>query len=39
MTLMLFEPDGTLWRALSGVKSVETLQHVLREFAGPAQSS
>jgi len=34
VTLLLFEPDGTLWRALSGVKSAETLQHVLRAFAG-----
>lgn len=32
VTLLLFKPDGTLDRTLTGVKSVDTLRHVFERF-------
>ena len=33
VTLLLFEPDGDVWRKLTGVKSVEALSRVIEQFA------
>ncbi len=35
VTLLLFEPDGSLWRTLTGVKSVESLSRVISRFVEP----
>ncbi len=32
VTLLLFEPDGDIWRKLTGVKSVEALSRVIEQF-------
>ncbi|MFT5175485.1 MAG: hypothetical protein ACI8W7_003675, partial [Gammaproteobacteria bacterium] len=38
VTLLLFGPDGKLWRTLTGVKDAETLQHVFEQFTGRSRA-
>ncbi len=39
VTLLFFEPDGTLWRTLTGVRSVESLSRAISHFVERSRNS